>query len=523
MNGSQQPQIKRFVASNMRRALDLVRAELGPEAVILSSQKVDDGVEIITSVERDLATRGVDDRREFGEKFDQDVDSALPSDGAWSSTAGIEQAAAQYDTQSEINSAGFLTRGASPDLAAEIEKARERMFEAKRRAESDPWASGQASSEGAKMNFRDHILQQAAATPELNQNAAYSGVMANNTKGEVPGSQQTAIQSQALKDDIARLTASKVEDEKRLQGLQSELEEMRMLLEQQLWRMTETTGSQFDMAASQQIKFPSQHTVIEKHLERLGLSQTINERLRAQTDYNQRVPDVWRSCMAKLSKMIDTSTSNVIDEGGVFAFVGQTGVGKTTTIAKLAAQYLLKHGPGKVALVTTDTYRVGAVDQLRSIGRIINAPVRVVDSANSLLTILVQLREYPLVLVDTAGLRMGDALLKQQMAQLDTCAGLKKLLVVSSTSQLQTMKASMHAYSSSKPIFSSVLTKLDEAASLGDILSLVLEQNLPVSYFTDGQEIPKDINAAQGHALVAKAVALMKNTAAQGFAGAGSI
>ena len=195
---------------------------------------------------------------------------------------------------------------------------------------------------------------------------------------------------------------------------------------------------------------------------------------------------------------------------GAYAFVGQTGVGKTTTIAKLAARYVLEHGPGKVALVTTDTYRVGAYDQLRGIGRILNIPVRAVDQNNSLLTLMANLKKYELVLVDTAGFSHGDPMLKEQLNYVDSCPWLKKVLVLAATSQMPTMKASVHAFASRKPVSASVLTKLDETVSLGEAISVVTEQKLPVAYVTDGQEIPKNIAQATGHKLVAKAVSLVK-------------
>lgn len=193
----------------------------------------------------------------------------------------------------------------------------------------------------------------------------------------------------------------------------------------------------------------------------------------------------------------------------MFAFVGPTGVGKTTTIAKLAARFVLEHGLGKVALITTDTYRVGAHDQLRSLGRILNVPVRVVDKERSLPSVVASLKEFPLVLIDTAGFRQGDPLLKEQEAQLDSCPGIERVLVLACNSQLQTLKASAHAYTG-KSVRGCVLTKLDETGSLGEALSVVIDQRLPVLYSTDGQAIPNDIAVASAPNLVSKAVALMK-------------
>ena len=282
---------------------------------------------------------------------------------------------------------------------------------------------------------------------------------------------------------------------------------MRMLLEQQLWHMSHREEP---LSMPQQINMPVGFSVLNENMSRLGLPNGIAESLLSLSGGHSKVSVSWRNCMARLAKDIPVAQQDLVSKGGIFAFVGQTGVGKTTTIAKLAARYVLEQGPGKVALVTTDTYRVGAYDQLRSLGRILNVPVRAVDAENSLITVLAKLRQFPLILIDTAGFRHGDPLLKDQLKKLDSCPGLKRILVMACNSQQQTMKASTHAYKSNNGIDACVLTKLDEAASLGEAIGVVLERGIPVAYTTDGQEIPKDIKPARGHQMVAAAVALMK-------------
>ena len=193
----------------------------------------------------------------------------------------------------------------------------------------------------------------------------------------------------------------------------------------------------------------------------------------------------------------------------VIGLAGSVAVGKSTAARVL--QQMLARWPEhpNVALVTTDTFRVGAHDQLRSLGRILNVPVRVVDKERSMASVIASLRDFPLVLVDTAGFRHGDPLLRDQLQMLDGCPSVERVLVMACNSQLQSLKASMHAYASGH-LVGCVLTKLDETASLGEALSVVLRQGLAVAYTTDGQDIPKDIAIANGHALVARAVALLK-------------
>lgn len=464
-------QVKRFTAPTMRRALEMVSAELGPEAIILSSQRTASGVEIVTSLEPDLPTRGIDTRREFGQKFDAELDRPLSSDSAWRSQAGVDEAALSYSARAEINGSDRT----SAELAREIEKASERMLAAKR---------DQAKSKQFTSRPMDNTQRYQAAVNPNAQRPATVGV---------PEPRRTEIP----------------DDEQRLEALQSEIADMRLILEQQMWRMT-NQSSQINMP--QQVKLPVNYSLIEEHLSRLGLSEQLTSELVNTVAPNSRPSHAWRDCMSQLSKRVPVLSKDLIAHGGSYAFVGPTGVGKTTTIAKLAARFVLENGAGKVAIVTTDTYRVGAHDQLRSLGRILGVPVRAVDKNQSLLAVLASLKQIPLVLVDTAGFRQGDPLLKEQLSQLDACPGLKRILVVASNSQLQSLKASTHAYATRRGIDACVLTKLDEAISLGEAISVVLEKSLPLAYTTAGQEIPKDIERATGHGLVAKAVSMLKDS-----------
>lgn len=476
-----EPMVKRFTAPTMRRALQMVREELGPEAVILSSQRTGKGVEVVTSLEPDFPTRGIDVRREFGRNFDADLDRPLPSDSAWRAQAGVEQAAMTYGARAEINGSDR-----SPEeLAREIERARERMLAARRqeRDAEKPSAGGRSVAEtygGAQSYREDH-----------------------------PGRENRHSQNRHAQNHNDWDTGVHADDDQRLEALQSELADMRLLLEQQLWRMS-NNASQTNMP--QQVSLPAGYSLVEDHLARLGLCENLANELLSSIPSQSRPSHAWRDCMSTLSRRVPVVKDDLIGKGGIFAFVGPTGVGKTTTIAKLAARFVLENGAGKVAIVTTDTYRVGAHDQLRSLGRILGVPVRAVDKDHSLLTVLASLKQFRLILVDTAGFRQGDRLLKQQMAQLDACPAMKRVLVLAANSQLQSLKASTHAYTSRRGIDACVLTKLDESASLGEAISVVLQKSLPVAYTTDGQDIPKNISRASGHALVARAVAMLKES-----------
>jgi flagellar biosynthesis protein FlhF len=516
--------VKRFVAPDMRRALDLVRQEMGPDAIILSSQRTREGVEIITSTELDVVARGGEERKDFGSRFDADLDQPLASDAAWQAHDGLADAVRKYAAPSASGNDSKRRE----QLAAEIEAARERMMAAKRgetpRPAQRPAATPpvtdtvrwQESTHGKVARSRlaadaAEIASAAQRTPPqkpVDPAADYRG--APPPAAEQDDQRQSVDRQMAgLQEQIKRLAdeqarREKEQEDRRLAALQSELADMRMLMEQQMWRMRE----QGHPVAAPMMTSPV-HDALQTHLASLGLPTGLVKKLALAAKPGKRITAAWRDALALLTKQIVTDTSDRVQKGGVFAFVGPTGVGKTTTIAKLAARYVLEHGLGKVALITTDTYRVGAHDQLRSLGRILNVPVRVVDQERGLPTVIASLKNYPLILIDTAGFRQGDPLLKEQEALLDSCPGLERILVLACNSQLQTLKASAHAHSGGK-LRGCVLTKLDEAGSLGEALGVVIQQKLPVLYCADGQAIPNDLAVASAAGLVAKAVGVMK-------------
>ncbi len=531
--------VKRFVAPDMRRALDMVREEMGPEAIILSSKRIPQGVEIITSMEVDLPTRGADTRKAFGQRFDEELDSPLESDSAWQVQQSIEQAAEHYNgagapQTNPVPSKPLLDPKRRAALAKEIEQARERMMAAQNAPHSEPVQeeSRQASKSQAPNPVRPQPLRAAktpvqlvpevaAAEPETAPFDLPAFAQPGNT-GDDPAysdwapadytfeerapaglDQQMAGLAAEIKQRVQQHNQNQDRySDERLSELHHQIADMRLLLEQQMWQMRDGqhAGKTLPSLAAE---------TLNRHLKQLGLPEPVVAPLLALATPGKHLSVAWREALARVAHQISSPSEDIVNAGGVFALVGPTGVGKTTTIAKLASRYVLEHGLGKVALITTDTYRVGAHDQLRALGRILNVPVRVVDKERPLATVVASLKQYPLVLVDTAGFRQGDPLLKEQEAMLSACPNLKRIVVLSTNSQVQTLKASAHAFAAT-PVDGCVLTKLDETASLGEAIGVVIAQRLPVLYTTDGQGIPNDIGVASAHHLVAKAVGIMK-------------
>jgi flagellar biosynthesis protein FlhF len=198
----------------------------------------------------------------------------------------------------------------------------------------------------------------------------------------------------------------------------------------------------------------------------------------------------------------------------VVALLGPTGVGKTTTVAKLAARFCVRHGARRVALVTTDHYRIGAHEQLRAYAKLLDVPLRVAASAEELRAVLQDLSDRQLVLIDTAGMSQRDLRLSEQFALIRAGQhAIKCYLVLAATTQAAGIAEILRAYAPLEPT-ACIITKVDEAVSLGGILSRLVQQRLPVAYLSDGQRVPEDLYAARAHQLVSRCVALMRRAQA---------
>jgi flagellar biosynthesis protein FlhF len=262
-----------------------------------------------------------------------------------------------------------------------------------------------------------------------------------------------------------------------------------------------------------------------RRLQRMGLSADLSRALLERVAKVTEPRQAWRMLLAHLAHAIRTPQVEPLEEGGVIALVGPAGMGKTTTLAKLAARYVLKYGAQNIALVSMDSYRIGAQEQLKTLGRILNVSVTQVDPGQSLTQALVPLMRKRVVLVDTAGLPGSAPELRMQLEALASRGvKAKNYLVLAATSQSQVLKAAYHSYKRCG-LSGCILTKLDEATSLGEVLGLAISQHLPVAYLADGPKIPDDLQVPRSHQLVSRAVGLQsaeepsEDTMAEMFAG----
>ncbi|MFC1684905.1 flagellar biosynthesis protein FlhF, partial [Pseudomonadota bacterium] len=244
----------------------------------------------------------------------------------------------------------------------------------------------------------------------------------------------------------------------------------------------------------------------------LGLSPDICQNLVAQVQDIDDLDKAWRKVLYYLASTLPVVGDHIIEEGGVVAVVGSTGVGKTTTVAKLAARFCLQRGNRHVGLITTDTFRIGAREQLNTYGRILDVPVRSAGNVEELNAALNAFCDKRLILIDTAGMSQRDVRLSEQLSLLKSGnQRVRSLLALPATTQLEALEQAIEAFSVAKPE-GVVLTKTDEAATLGGALSALIHSELPLAYTTDGQRVPEDLHLARANSLVSRAVSLGRDS-----------
>ncbi|HLT63427.1 MAG TPA: flagellar biosynthesis protein FlhF, partial [Pseudohongiella sp.] len=250
-------------------------------------------------------------------------------------------------------------------------------------------------------------------------------------------------------------------------AMKSELHSIRTLLQQRL------NGLAWEQFSNQ---YPAQ-AVIWERLTAMGIPGFLTRHLVAQTAESKTLDQNWKRVLSALAQAVPVISTDPVMQGGRYALLGATGAGKTTTIAKLATRYVLQYGPEDVALVTTDSFRLAAHEQLRTLGRILGVTVCVVDEQHSLKDVLETLTHKKLVLIDTAGLTAGHPQQQRQMAMLRETPDVEKWLALPCTSQAQVLRSAWKTCSTAG-ISACILTHLDEACVLGEALALAVESRL---------------------------------------------
>ncbi|GIZ52651.1 flagellar biosynthesis protein FlhF [Noviherbaspirillum aridicola] len=324
---------------------------------------------------------------------------------------------------------------------------------------------------------------------------------------------QPALQERPAEDQASRLAetlaasrAPSGETAAEFAQVMKELRSMRGMLESQL----------AEIAFSSQQKREPGKTAVMRELLSAGFSASLARYL-MQNMPKQEAEGMnavaWvKSVLARNLNVIGNE-NEILEKGGVYALVGPTGVGKTTTTAKLAARCVMRHGAGKLALITTDGYRIGAYEQLRIYGKILGVMVHSVKDETDLRIALAELKNKHTVLIDTVGMGQRDKMVAEQIAMLSgSDCKVKRLLCLSATSNGETLNEVVRSYQGGG-LAGCIMTKLDEAATVGSVLDVLIRSKLPLYYVANGQRVPEDLHVPNQHYLVDRAFKLKRETA----------
>ena len=473
--------LKRFVATDIRQAIAQVREELGPEAVILSNRTTPDGVEIIAATD-----------------YEDSIVNVPPSTSQAQSPAGRDQAQAPAapakDSQKDRKQPTIIK--AAPGSAQRNAPAGKPTVGA-----APAWQQLVAKV------YESELGSAQASKPAPRKQPDANSASESPRRSVVPSQQQTAW-AEAPPVPVSPVASAVISartkpSDEALQGVWGELNSLRALLEKQV-----SSLAWGDLAR----RFPQRAKLLRRLLE-LGISPAVSRRILAEVPEDGEVEQVWRRVLTVLANRLSVVRDDIVQQGGVVALIGPTGVGKTTTIAKMAARFALAHGAKGIALVTTDNYRIGAHEQLRTYGRILGAPVRVANDADELRSTLKSLSDKQLVLIDTAGMSQRDVRISEQFSMLSQGSSLiRSYLVLSAASQLSVLDESIQAFGQAS-LAGCILTKIDESASLGAALSVTLHHELPIAYTSDGQRVPEDLHRARSVDLVKRAITMMTKSA----------
>jgi len=233
-----------------------------------------------------------------------------------------------------------------------------------------------------------------------------------------------------------------------------------------------------------------------RELSKLGVDSILAAELADEVPTDSNSQEAMRFIVRRFGERLPLSNWDMAETGGIFAIVGPTGVGKTTSLAKIAARFVLRHSVDELGLVSTDTYRIGARQQLANFARILRAPMHVAESAQDLRRVLDAFGNKKLVLIDTAGMSQRDVRLANQFATLNVDGyDIRTVLALSAGADRGCLSEAMSVFKAAGPE-ALIITKLDEAAALGGVLSLAITSTLPVAYLSDGQRVPEDLHCA---------------------------
>lgn len=549
-------QVKRITARNMRLALQAVREQLGPDAVILSNKRVGNTVELLCSLEPQTQTQAQTKTTQESQplqqsQFEQQVqlEQQTQTVSSPNSASAMEQAAIDQIGDVNINDMGSIksalsklgskvqrrqpnnepeltdeyshvqaenpqsinTQGMSrleKELSIQNETLRQRAQEIERRLAQKRFQESRSSQSDAAQT--DVTQVESVESNEFDQGFHSDLAELESVRMSAPQFNdshfdrfQQASQASALEVANLALEKQRQDANEQIASLREELSSMRQLFQMQ-WE---------GMGWNRYCEQDPQRAEFWRRLSQIGLEPSTIKTLLDTADFapvdmsnKQQVSENWDQLIELLTYTLDTCDQESILTGGVHAFVGPTGVGKTTTIGKLAARYVLANGNQDIVLISTDTYRIAAHDQLKAIGRILDVPVHILDKPDMLPDMLKRYRNKSLVLIDTAGLGANQDKQSEQLTWLSSLQDtIQTWLLLSATAQFEVLENTLNLYKEAQ-VTGCILTKVDEAPQLGAALSIISESGLALHSVTDGQKIPDDLHHADAKQLVGEAL-----------------
>jgi flagellar biosynthesis protein FlhF len=290
-------------------------------------------------------------------------------------------------------------------------------------------------------------------------------------------------------------------DDARLERLATELSDVKAMLASRL-----ATDAWSDLQRRSPVRAQAMRALLNAGFSP-RLCSALVEAAPDAADADALLGEIERAVAARLRTL---DATRLLDEGGVFAFIGPTGVGKTTTLAKVAARCVMRLGRSRVALLTTDTFRVGAQEQLRVFARILGLSVAAPRDSEDLASRLGGPSRRQVVLLDTAGVGQRDALLAEQTRLIrDGCEQVRRVLVMSATTNLRTLEDVIAAHGRADgdgTLLGAIVTKLDEAQTLAPVVDCLIRHDLPVLFLANGQRVPEDLYPPSAAYLANRAV-----------------
>lgn len=487
--------VKRYVARTAREALAALKAELGADAVVLSNRQVPQGVEIVAlppdqmdalnatvhraraPEPRTVAAPATTARR----APETSRDDGVSDDFTVTLRQHIARMARQNATAAPApRSEPQPARSSAPKLPPAPVAASIRPFNPPRVASSREEDMPTPPTRGERSRVEAPAPITLAPTP-------------TPAPAPAPAQRETVRESPR---ETPRETSGPAQDAANARLL-TEISSIKGLLERQL------AGFAWGELSRQA---PARTQAISDLLE-AGFSGELARRLTDDLPASMTSAEVRGQVKVRINRhlpLLDNET-DIIDQGGVFAIVGPTGVGKTTTTAKLAARCVVRHGADKLALITTDGYRIGAHEQLRIYGRILGVTVHLVRDAADLRRTLQDLRHKHMVLIDTIGMSHRDKMVVEQAAMLASSGCVRRLLVLNATARGDTLDDVLRAYEG-PDLAGCIVSKLDEAASLAPVLDVAIRNELRIFYVANGQRVPEDLHVPNRSYLIHRAM-----------------